>query len=190
VTANAPVIDLFGCSRPPAIAGSIAAVVVDAIKAAVGGSFSHIGEKIFKSVPSFADPNSSPSVVFVAFGRSVVAAREHPIPRCEGRRAFPSACMFVFDVITFVEQASARFCGAILEIAAASNPFVSAGTDAVPRIDAPLISVSNSYDGQATKLLTGDVGDFGHGFLQLPFDSSTRFKQFKQMNTPPPRPGI
>ena len=168
---------LRSCS-PSAISGRIAALIVDAVNAAVWRSLTHVGKKVLKFVPALAYRDASPAVIFIGFRVRVIATGEHAGPRHEGRRAL-TASVPVFKIIAFIKKAATRFRIAVLQAVATNDSPIPAIAGAKPIRLPTSASVREFKNGQATMLLARNINEFGHVRTVSPY-----CEQFK-MSQPP-----
>jgi hypothetical protein len=175
---------LFGSRSPAAIGGGVPLLIVDAINAAVGRTFAHVGEKVVKYIPSFADGNAAPTVVFVRSCLGVAAAGYHAGPRHESRGSSFVAGVPVLEVVALFKQAATGFRVAAGQAAAAHDKPVPASADAVPVPPPMLIPMGEAEHCQATEVPTCNIDELGHVPLM-----AHGGKQFK-MSNPPTRPGV
>jgi hypothetical protein len=96
---------------PSTIRRCVVAVWVDAVDGHAWRTLSHVSKEIFKRVPSFADYNSTGTVVFKVFAVFVITALEHAVPCSVRRSQFSIVPMSVFKV-TFSHEATTGACNA------------------------------------------------------------------------------
>ena len=102
---------------PLAVGGCVIAVVVDALDGQAFWSWPHIGEEIFKLVPSFANCNTAATIVFEVFKIFVVATLHHGVPGCVCSRPCAVADMPVSEVIALLLEATTRACRSCRQVA-------------------------------------------------------------------------
>ena len=133
VPSGAFISSLFYRSSPATISRLVVAVVVDTINALSGWSFSHIGKKVFKFVPSLANCNSTASVVLPVGRVGVGASAPNVLPSSvhNGIRR-PLAMAVSGGCLTgaFSLKTAARTCMAASQIIHEGFCFVSAITEA------------------------------------------------------------
>lgn len=105
-----PVFTLLLPTSPAAIVGAIAFVIVYAIKRHTGGAIPHVGKKVIKIVPSFANGNSPAAIVGVIFHGWVEASVSHSSPRIVSPRTLCSMSKSSLSKGILRSQAPARGC--------------------------------------------------------------------------------
>jgi hypothetical protein len=152
------IISLLSSSRPSTIVGRVSAFVVDAVERAISWSFTHIGDKVPKVVPAFANGNTAPSVIFVGLVFFVAAPIVHAEPRsiCEIVSGMP-----VPRVVTLPFKTPTRTSITEPQISVSNTHPVAASASAKP-INLSVFAMGNVESGQALKTLTGDVDVMNH----------------------------
>jgi hypothetical protein len=129
---------LFFSRRPFAIGFAISLVVVLAIKRKPLWAFSHIGDKVIKTLqPTPAHSNASPSIPFVKLARGIQASLFHSVPNMIGARPSRNAftvCRVGFNepFPRFSETATATSDMPASQILTANRRGFSALADTVP----------------------------------------------------------
>ncbi len=104
------VVSLFSACGPAAVSWFVSGVIVrESIKSFTFWPLAHISKEIFKLSPSFANCNSSASIVIKSRIRFVGASGYHCGPRTIGRRLV-SFCRM--SMRSLMERAFSRFSGA------------------------------------------------------------------------------
>lgn len=106
------VASLLTCSRPPAITGLIVAVVVwETVYGRSAWFIAHIGKKIGKSKPPFANTDATSAVIGISLVIWIGASLNHASPTDIGWRCFACAGMTMLCepfAVEFFFQAAAR----------------------------------------------------------------------------------
>jgi hypothetical protein len=87
---------LLSPSSPSAIIFAVTIIVVNALNAFALGSYSHVFKKTLERMPSFANSNSPPAVIFVVRIRFATASVQHMQPSCVSGGQFTIRSMAVF----------------------------------------------------------------------------------------------
>lgn len=132
----APVVLLGVPVGPSAIAGFIISLAMDAIKGQPQGHLAHIGEEVFKPIPTIANLDASPAIQRKILGFWVGAARLHrhptrvgPVSRLTATRSPMRALGEVLER-TFQAKTSARSRRAKPQLGLVNDDFIPAGAAA------------------------------------------------------------
>jgi len=160
-----PVSPLLLWSRPAAVVGGVWAVVIrPAIDALAFWAFPHIGEKVLKLQPAFANRNASTTPFFPARKALVEAASLHHRPRAVGSGSLTCAAampMRASDATALLSLFTATGLGvAASEIAGGCQRLATAVALAMPQFlsDAPLFGGRN--DDKHAEPFTDHACDF------------------------------
>lgn len=130
----ASIVLLFQIISPPAIFWFVVTVWINSVNLiSVRWSLSHVGVKILKRHPSFADSNPSSSIVPVTNRITVVASGAHRVPDSINRLirlAMGSIVTFTHACNHLISQATTAFCQTLYERAEIYKTFLSAITSA------------------------------------------------------------
>lgn len=91
------IVNLFSTCSPSAIARLIVAVIVDTIQCQFWWAFAHVGQKVLKRTPSFADRNASTAIVEIKSVAEIIATLKHGPPRLISAASFTASRMAMSD---------------------------------------------------------------------------------------------
>jgi len=140
---RAPVFELFRAGRPSAVLFTIWAIVVDSVNRKSGRSLPHIFKKLTEFLPSFADRDSSASVVAPRRSFWTRASANHGMPNIVGTCSGHS----------MLSKTSARLCESTSQLARWNFSEISAGAFTQPSSALACICRQSSDGGQLTKYL-------------------------------------
>jgi hypothetical protein len=135
-----PIFILFTQRSPTTIARLVITVVVNTVNRPPFGFFAHIGKKVFKSVPSFANLNAAFTVMAISGMTRISASIKHRAPYSINFRICLISAMSVSWFIVasavlghhFILQASAGSCVISSQISAKNFCLFSTRTTAEP----------------------------------------------------------
>jgi hypothetical protein len=127
-----PSIPLFLNGRPATIAGLVVPVIIETIKRSVGWTLSHIGEEVFKLLPSWANFNPAPSIVLIARVIGIGAPCMHRGPTRIGPAAGHTMRDLPGSRMRHKLRASAALGEFTFEVAGHDNPSFSAIAPTTP----------------------------------------------------------
>lgn len=104
----AAVSDLPAVGGPPAVAGFVIPIVVDAVDGHAVRLFPHVGQEVFKPAPTITDGDSTPPVIREILVLRAQATSAHPVPNAVGfakrvRRFFGGVPMNELRHVRFVQ---------------------------------------------------------------------------------------
>ena len=159
---------LLRACRPPAIAGKISSIVVDAVDAASGRSLVHVGQKVYKLAPPSADFDATSTIVWVTRHIFVGAASDHSRPRSVCTAEFSIRGVSVrgrTSVAVFSLKAATGKCHAVSQATATDDQLVAATTAALPANRTIFSERGDVENSQASVAATCDIYESGHGDL-------------------------
>lgn len=131
-----PVHRLLAWRRPPAVAGFVVAIVVDAIDRMIGRTRTHVREEGFvRFRPAFAHGNPASTVPRIALGRRSAAAIEQRAPDAIFTRPVPASGVAVcqgFNGPNLAAQAAATVGPAVLQTGGSRSVVAPAGASTLP----------------------------------------------------------
>ena len=149
------------------IARLVISIVIDSINRMLSRRpFAHISEKIGERLPSRANPNTSPTIVFIVFLRRVTASSEHRCPNAIFRRAtanHPRLAVFSVSIAGFpsCSEAAATPCISSDQTFTNDRQLGPAIADTCPPCSFPYglmrVLLYQFYNQQASKLLIPQV---------------------------------
>jgi hypothetical protein len=146
---------------PMTIARFIVTVIVDAINNFPPRSFTHVGKKVFKREPSFANFNSSTTVISVPSSLFVCAANDHVGPALIRPWVCPLFRGMAYCKSILGLPASARLRTASSQLNDSNNGLLAAVALAKPQ-RAKTITASSFKSNKPTKPLSCDINESGH----------------------------
>lgn len=150
----APVKNLRFPGGPPAILWRVRTVVVNAIQGCPGGREAHVGNEVFKNVPTTANKNTSTPVQRVSRRVGVFTTLAHAIPHIVDGGARQSMAMICR---VFKSKTSARFSPVVDKVGAVDINDVPAVTAALPYCPATLATADMPHRNKALKALTNQI---------------------------------
>lgn len=161
-TRPAPICHLLRTCCPPAITGRVVTVIVDAVDAASGRTFAHVGEKVFERMPAPTDFDAATAVSRKAAHFWVAATLKHASPSNKSSRPLPHASMSMPQIITFALETAARTPTTIGQIVDVRADLRTAIASAAPDHQMSGCAPDNLLRDEATKPLACDILEVGH----------------------------
>lgn len=161
-----PALLRFGC--PNAIKWFVVSVVVFALNAHPCWRVSHVGEKVFKFLPTCAHGNAATTIIRETGISRVAASLFHSMPDAEGarmRQAVSNSRLPSRFGVAGVLQASARLRAPQDEALRYNHNVLAAVTRAVPHVFAANVCSDIVSHGKPAKTLSGQISEIAHSLF-------------------------
>ena len=164
---------LRACCSPFTVVRGIWSIVVDPIDRKTWRASTHVREKVFVRVPTFANGDAATAIVYKVFVGWVVTSFFNSAPCFIFSRWLTVGCLtfsvyaigFSPSLNAFKFQASAGACVACTQIMSTGFNFITAVAAAEPKEISAFVPIKFFNDGQSIIPVACDINENGHSGL-------------------------